>query len=822
MSTFCDVVLPVPLDRAFTYKLKAEDDPPVGGRVVVPFRQEKLIGVVTRLHDEAPPVEARLIESVLDQVPILNPELMELAAWIAQYYLAPLGEVLRSMLPLMAEVRRSVSYRISETGQSILFEGAQQGSSRRSRLTADDQNIEYTVLNYLSDGQPAKSGTLRTATGATAELLTNMLRKKWLLRETEAAPRDARRLMRFAVLAADARPPKLNENQLAILAELAGAGGSLPIPVLRRLEVPSSTLQTLVKRGLVSIEERPAAFHLSAAAGPQTQHVLNAEQQAALDKITAALDGEKFGACLLHGVTGSGKTAVYLAAMQRARLAGRSAILLVPEIGLTPAMAAQLHGTFGDSVALLHSALTPDERAEQWYRIRRGEARIVVGTRSAIFAPAENLGLIIVDEEHDLSYKQEEIPRYHARDVAVIRAKTVGATVVLGSATPSLESWRNADAGKYALIEMKERVNHRPLPVVDLVDMRLEFQETGQESIFSRVLLERAKAAIDRGEQAIILLNRRGYSFAVLCRACGEKMQCENCAIALTHHKPILPGETVASPAGQRLKCHYCGYVKTVPKRCPKCESEHLFYLGAGSQQGEERLQELFPHARIGRMDRDTVRNRFDMEHLLARLHSGEINLLVGTQMIAKGHDIHGVTFVGVVGADHALGLPDFRAAERVFQLLTQVSGRAGRGKLPGNVLVQSYYPEHYAIQCAAAHDFRTFVKKEMQYRKWMHYPPHAVLANIIVQSPRLEEAAGWAASLGKCFAAMPLDQVRVLGPASAPIVRIKRIYRFHLLLKAAQRQALARTLRAGLAQAEAMGIPRRNLIVDVDAVNLM
>jgi primosomal protein N' (replication factor Y) len=822
MSIFCDVVLPVPLDRAFTYKLKAEDDPPVGGRVVVPFRQEKLIGVVTRLHDEAPPVEARLIESVLDQVPILDAELMELAAWIAQYYLAPLGEVLRSMLPLMAEVRRSVSYRISETGQTILFEGAQQGSSRRSRLTADDQNIEYTVLNYLSDGQPAKSGTLRNATGATTELLTNMLRKKWLLRETEAAPRDARRLVRFAVLVADARPPKLNENQLAILAELAGAGGSLPIPVLRRLEVPSSTLQTLVKRGLVSIEERPAAFHLSAAAGPQTQHVLNPEQQAALDKITAELDGEKFGACLLHGVTGSGKTAVYLAAMQRARLAGRSAILLVPEIGLTPAMAAQLHGTFGDSVALLHSALTPDERAEQWYRIRRGEARIVVGTRSAIFAPAENLGLIIVDEEHDLSYKQEEIPRYHARDVAVIRAKIAGATVVLGSATPSLESWRNAETGKYGLIEMKERVNHRPLPVVDLVDMRLEFQETGQESIFSRVLLERAKAAIDRGEQAIILLNRRGYSFAVLCRACGEKMQCENCAIALTHHKPILPGETVASPAGQRLKCHYCGYVKTVPKRCPKCESEHLFYLGAGSQQGEERLQELFPHARIGRMDRDTVRNRFDMEHLLARLHSGEINLLVGTQMIAKGHDIHGVTFVGVVGADHALGLPDFRAAERVFQLLTQVSGRAGRGELPGNVLVQSYYPEHYAIQCAAAHDFRTFVKKEMQYRKWMHYPPHAVLANIIVQSPRLEEAAGWAASLGKCFAAMPLDQVRVLGPASAPIVRIKRIYRFHLLLKAAQRQALARTLRAGLAQAEAMGIPRRNLIVDVDAVNLM
>jgi primosomal protein N' (replication factor Y) (superfamily II helicase) len=825
MAIFCDVVLPVPVDRAFTYKLKADDNPPIGGRVVVPFRNEKLTGVVTRLHDEAPPVEARPIVAVLDQEPILTPELMELASWIAQYYLAPLGEVLRTMLPLMAEVRRSVSYRINETGQAILFDGAQQGSSRRSRRSPDEQDIEYTVLDYLSDGQPVKSGTLRRATGATAELLTSMLRKKWLLRETEAAPRDARRLLRYAVLVPDARPPKLNENQLAILAELAGAGGALPVPVLRRLDLPATTLQTLVKRGLVTIEERPAAFHLTAATGPANAHVLNHAQQAALQNIEATLDGQGFGASLLHGVTGSGKTAVYLAAMQHARVAGRSAILLVPEIGLTPAMAGQLHACFGSSVALLHSALTPDERAEQWYRIRRGEARIVVGTRSAIFAPAVNLGLIIVDEEHDTSYKQEEIPRYHARDVAVMRAKIAGAAVVLGSATPSLESWRNAETGKYALIEMKERVNQRPLPVVDLVDMRFEFQQTGQESLFSRALVERTQAALDRGEQAIILLNRRGYSFAVLCRACGEKMQCENCAIALTHHKPIIPVDpqaAVVSPSGQRLKCHYCGYVKTVPKRCPKCESEHLFYLGAGSQQGEERLQELFPQARIGRMDRDTIRNRFDMEHLLARLHGGQINLLVGTQMIAKGHDIHGVTFVGVVGADHALGMPDFRAAERVFQLLTQVSGRAGRGDLPGNVLVQSYYPEHYAIQCAATHDYRAFVKKEMQYRKWMHYPPYGVLANIIIQSPRLEEAAGWATSLGKCFAGMPLEDVRVLGPASAPIVRIKRIYRFHLLLKATQRQALARTLRAGLAQAEEMGIPRRNLIVDVDAVNLM
>ena len=349
MSIFCDVVLPVPLDRAFTYKLKVEDDPPVGGRVVVPFRNEKLIGVVTRLHDEAPPVEARPIEAVLDQEPILNGELMELAAWIAQYYVAPLGEVLRSMLPLMAEVRRSTSYRISEIGQAILLDGAQQGSSRRSRLTADEQNLEYTVLNYLSDGQPAKSGTLRHATGATAELLTGMLRKKWLLRETEAAPRDARRMLRYAVLVADARPPKLNANQLAILAELAGAGGELPVPALRRLDLPATTLQTLVKRGLVTLEDRPAAFHLARAV-PHVQHVLNPAQKAALNQIVAALDSEAFSACLLHGVTGSGKTAVYLAAMQRVLLAGRGAILLVPEIGLTPAMAGQLHSFFGASV----------------------------------------------------------------------------------------------------------------------------------------------------------------------------------------------------------------------------------------------------------------------------------------------------------------------------------------------------------------------------------------------------------------------------------------------------------------------------------------
>jgi primosomal protein N' (replication factor Y) len=370
-------------------------------------------------------------------------------------------------------------------------------------------------------------------------------------------------------------------------------------------------------------------------------------------------------------------------------------------------------------------------------------------------------------------------------------------------------------------IEMKERVNHRPLPAVELIDMRNEFKDTGQEHLFSRALIEQTQAALDRGEQAMILLNRRGYSFAVLCRACGTKLECQNCAIALTHHKP--PSEDGLAREGQRLECHYCGYRRTVPARCPQCDSEHLYYLGAGSQQGEERLAEIFPSARIGRMDRDTVRGRHDLERLLARLHSGEINLLVGTQMIAKGHDIHGVTLVGVVGCDHSLSMPDFRAAERVFQLMTQVSGRAGRGELPGRVVVQTYYPDHYAIVAASTHDYAAFVQREEKYRRWMHYPPFGVLANVLVQSEKLEEAAGWSAILGRYFVQNQNNSaIRMLGPCTAPVARIKGVYRFHLILKAASRKALNASLRGMLAHADTAGVPRRSVTVDVDAQRLM
>ncbi len=826
MPIYCEVALPVPLDRTFTYGLRDEQKVQRGARVIAPFRNEKLIGVVTSVTGLAPQeFEARFIQTVLDDEPLLGEHLLQLAEWIAQYYLAPLGEVLRGMLPLMAEVRRVVCYSITDRGRDILAARLDGDSILNTRQTpgkdgtADRQETELLVLEKLAEGKPVKVSTLRTSTAASLPILAAMARKKWIVRETRASERDARRIERFAVLVPETRLPRLTEKQQAILAELAACDGELSLVELRRKGLPHSTLQTLVQHGLVRIEERAAAFRLGGLESAREPERLNPPQLDALASIAGSLGA--FHAYLLHGVTGSGKTAVYLAAMRRALEQGRSSILLVPEIGLTPQMAGLLDAAFGSRVALLHSALTPEERTEQWRRIHRGEAPIVVGTRSAIFAPVPNLGLICVDEEHDQSYKQEETPRYNARDVAVMRAKFADAVVVLGSATPSLESWQNSIQGKYTPITIAERVMNRPLPEIQLVDMRHEFQETGQEQLFSRALVDETRATLERGEQALILLNRRGYSFAVICRACGEKLECQNCAIALTHHKPAMD-ELGLARAGQRLECHYCGYKRTVPQRCPKCDSEHLYYLGAGSQQGEERLSEIFPGARIGRMDRDTVRGRHDLERLLARLHSGEINLLVGTQMIAKGHDIHGVTLVGVVGCDHALSMPDFRAAERVFQLMTQVSGRAGRGDLPGRVIVQTYYPDHYAILAATNHDYASFVERELKYRRWMHYPPFGVLANVLIQSEKLEEAARWSAELGKWFQSAPREGVRMLGPCTAPIARIKGVYRFHLIVKSASRKAMSAVLRAALAHADEAGVPRRNLTIDVDAQRLM
>ena len=504
-------------------------------------------------------------------------------------------------------------------------------------------------------------------------MLQTLLRKKWIAREDLSGVRDASRNIQIATL--KTAEGKLNANQQTHR-RVPSACSRSRAPRWRRcanLAVPRTTLQTLVRRGIVELRDEPAGFRMSGLKPRKLEFLFNPAQKAALDQINAAVDERQFLPMLLHGVTGSGKTAVYLSAMQAMLAKGRSAILLVPEIGLTPAMAADLHQIFGDEVAILHSALTDDERAEQWKRIRNGESHIVVGTRSAVFAPVPDLALIVVDEEHDHSYKQDETPRYHARDVAVMRAKMCNAVVVLGSATPSLETYYNATQGRYKLMELAERIEQRPLPEVEILDMRAEFQRTKKEEVLSRKLVEEIGECLERNEQAMILLNRRGFSSFVLCRSCGDTVQCRNCAIAMTYHK-----------REHRLICHYCGFVRPAPKTCPKCGSEYVQYLGTGSEKLEQILHGLFPQARIGRLDRDTVRGRDDLERILSALHAGEIDLLVGTQMIAKGHDIPNVTLVGVVGSDAALSFPDFRAAERTFQLLTQVAGRAGRGETPG------------------------------------------------------------------------------------------------------------------------------------------
>ena len=811
MPEFCDVALPVPLDIAFTYRIPDGMQPLVGGRVLVPFRQQRLSGVVTALHDRAPKVQTKNVLSVLDVSPVLDEQLLRLGKWIADYYLAPWGEVFRTMLPLAAEFKRSIGYRITEEGQMALHSAGMAGSSARSRKTPEEQLTEFRVLDYLSQRETVREESLRGANRSSKSVLTGMLRKKWIAREDLSETRDATRTVKVALL--KTAEGKLNSNQRVLIETLAAAGGWVAVETLQALDVPRNTLATLVKRGLVEIVEEPVELTIASKTNrpPPLDFKFNSAQQDALKKIEESVRAGKFSGMLLHGVTGSGKTAVYLAAMRSVLEAGHSAILLVPEIGLTPAVAADLHHVFGDEVAILHSALSDQERAEQWHRIKRGEARMVVGTRSAVFAPVSNLALMIVDEEQDSSYKQEETPRYHARDVAVMRAKMAGAVVVLGSATPSLESYFNAKKNKYTLLELPDRVEQRPLPEVEIVDMRLEFQETGKEQVISRKLVEEIRQRLERKEQAMVLLNRRGYSPVALCRACGNRMECRNCAIAMTHHKRT-----------NRMVCHYCGFVAPVPKVCGECRSEYVYFLGTGSEKLEELLHGLFPQARIGRLDRDTVRGNEDFERALNALNEGELDLLVGTQMIAKGHDIHGVTLVGVVGADAALGFPDFRAAERTFQLLTQVAGRAGRGQTPGKVILQTYFPDHYAVQFAAQHDFVGFYEKELRFRSWMHYPPYSALANVLVRSDKLDEALRWSGILGKWFEKTRHEGIRVLGPAAAPIVRLKQDYRYHFVLKSASREKLNATLRSMLIYAVEQKIPRTQVIVDVDAVWLM
>ena len=583
---------------------------------------------------------------------------------------------------------------------------------------------------------------------------------------------------------------------------LTSTRGPLPLHLLvEKAGVSRSAVLRLEKKGCLLTWEEPITPDEDAWDTDFTPpaNILNPEQKEALGEIWRWLVAGKFAAALLHGVTGSGKTEVYFGAIEAALSRGKSAIVLVPEIALTLWVGRLVRARFGEHVAVLHSALPDNERAREWWRVRHGHVRVVVGTRSAIFAPLENLGLIIVDEEQESSYKQEEVPRYHGRDTAVYRARLEGAVAILGSATPSLETYHNARAEKYRLLTLASRVENRPLADVRIVDLREEFRREHRAAPVSEALRAAISMRLEEGTQAMVLINRRGYSWSMLCRSCGSVVQCQNCSIALTYHK-----------SRQRLECHYCGYSVRPPKECPKCHAEYLYFVGDGAERVDEYLREQFPKARIARLDRDTVRTKREYQQVLGAFAGGEIDILVGTQMVAKGHDFQRVTLVGVVAADLALGRPDFRAAERTFQLLTQVAGRAGRGELSGEVLVETYYPEHYAIQYAVQQDYVSFYEKEAHFRRVLHYPPFTALATVLVRDRKIESAIRWSRALASYFAPFEERGVKVLGPAAAPLARLRNEYRFQFVLKSPHRSALAQALGGCLDFCASKEIPKQ------------
>jgi primosomal protein N' (replication factor Y) len=813
---FCNVALPVPLRTTFTYAVPEalRDSVQPGSRVLVPFRNKSLVGVVVECVQHPPPsTKIREITKILDFLPALTPKLIELGHWIAGYYLAPIGEAFRAMLPPVTELRIE--------RQIVLTASGREAADKDAAATRALNPQQHALLLQLRD----KGGVLPFVSAVKLGLddaAVLRLRRASLIEIRESMlGRNAKtqRVIAWkgvASVAQTAQPPASDSKNDRVKAALA-ARGPLPLAQLLRVaQVSRSVVERMLRDGLLeSWEERvdPAEDPFDAGYMPPA-HELNAEQESAMKLIRARFELGEFGVLLLHGVTGSGKTEVYMRAVQETLARGKTAIILVPEIALTLWIGRQCRAWFGarfEGVAVLHSALSDVERAREWWRVRNGEARVVVGTRSAIFAPLENLGLIIVDEEQESSYKQEETPRYHGRDVAIVRAKMENAAALLGSATPSLESYHHARSGKYELLTLASRVEQRAMASVEIVDLREDFAKTHQTSPISAALHAGIAECLAQKTQALVLINRRGYSWSVLCRSCGASVQCENCSISMTHHKQR-----------NRLECHYCGSLKLIPKQCPKCQSNYVYFFGEGSEHLEERLRKEFPGARIARLDRDTARTKRQYQETLGAFASGALDILVGTQMLAKGHDFQRVTLVGVVSADSSLSLPDFRAAERTFQLLTQVAGRAGRGELPGRVLIQTFYPEHYAIQDAVKQDYPAFYERETQFRRVMAYPPFTSLANVIVRDTDLEKAIRWSRQLSEYFSPHDGKGLRILGPAAAPLARLKREHRFQFLLKSPRRSVLANVLSGAMTFCDMKEIPQTAVLVDMDPLSLM
>ena len=611
----------------------------------------------------------------------------------------------------------------------------------------------------------------------------------------------------------------LGRRQRELLQLLKGAPDGLTTPELARRGISSAVVSRLRSLRLVTIRKQqvdrdPFATGGAAMIEPSQDagRTLTADQHAAVARLGELAETRAFHVALLHGVTGSGKTEVYLRLADRVRHAGRGVLMLVPEIALTPSVAAAFRARFGAGVAIQHSGLSDGERHDQWHRIRRGDVDMVIGTRSAIFAPLAQPGLIIVDEEHDTSYKQEDTPRYHGRDVAVMRGKFASALVVLGSATPSMESYFNAQQQRYSTMTLPHRVYDRPLATVRVVNMREEYAEEGPDVILSRPLREAMSVRLDRREQILVLLNRRGYATAVFCRQCGDTIDCPNCSVSLTVH---------TSGTDWRARCHYCNFSRMVPRQCLNCAAPYLEHIGFGTERVESEIAALFPEARIGRVDRDTIRRRGSLADVLNRFARQDLDVLVGTQMIAKGHDFPQVTLVGVISADVGLGLADFRAAERTFQLLTQVAGRAGRGDQAGEAIIQTLFPGHYSIRLATAQEYPAFFDKEIAFRRAMRYPPVIAMVNVVVRGKTYDAAMDGAADLARRTRelAQPAGGFVILGPAPAPLTRLRGEHRAQFFLKGTSRAAMRHALGAALA---AMPEIARKAAVDVDPVSVL
>ncbi|MFT8708025.1 MAG: primosomal protein N' [Sporolactobacillus sp.] len=793
------------IDRAFDYRIPEKWQGIVhqGMRVTVPFGATRRLGFVTRLKEQSDLDELKALDGLIDPQPVLTKELLELGRWLSETTLCPTIAAYQAMLPavMKAAYRKRL---IAQDKEALAAEFAQLTPFFANQKTPDWEDLVKKAPEFLKQIQKAMSaGVIRSyqqinnqATLKKVPAYRAAIAQPQLIQAREALDSRAGRqkdVLDFFAAQEDAR--FISVSELTKDHQLSRAA------ILRLCE----------KGWLVAgqVEQRRDPY-----AGKVMQRSqklpLTEEQQAALTPIKAAIIDQRDEVFLCRGVTGSGKTELYLQAIDHVLTLGRQAIVLVPEISLTPQMAERFKRRFGDAVAVLHSGLSKGEKYDEWRKIRDEQVSVVVGARSAVFAPFQRLGLIVIDEEHEGSYKQEDQPRYHARDVAIHRAGEQHCPVVLGSATPSLESFARAQKKVYTLLTLNERFNHHPLPPVAIIDMREEMR-AGNHTVFSRLLLEKLKQRLDRKQQTVLFLNRRGYSTFVMCRSCGDVLKCPHCDISLTYHRQ-----------GNQLKCHYCGFQQQLPEQCPVCGSDALRYFGAGTQKVEAELTRLLPEARVIRMDVDTTRQKGGHERLLRAFGRQEADILLGTQMIAKGLDFPNVTLVGVLSADSTLHLPDFRASEKTFQLLTQVSGRAGRHELPGEVIIQSYTPEHYAVVDASTHDYLRFYTEEMQLRHSHGYPPFYYLVLINLTHPEAAKAAEAAERIAAVLRRHLSREALIYGPVVPSIARIKDRYRYQCMVKYKRESALLPLLRKINSHFHETGKNGLHLSVDLNPVVLM